>query len=32
MNMDEYVASGVNFICLGTDLAIIQKAFLHQMN
>ena len=32
MDMDEYVASGVNFICLGTDLAIIQKAFQHQLN
>ncbi|MBQ6471788.1 MAG: hypothetical protein IJJ33_07385 [Victivallales bacterium] len=32
MDMDEYVASGVNFICLGTDLAMIQKAFQHQLN
>jgi len=26
MNLDKYVASGVNFICLGTDLSIIQSA------
>lgn len=27
MDMDAYIAAGVNFICLGTDLAIIQSAF-----
>jgi len=26
MNLDEYVARGVNFICLGTDLGLIKKA------
>ncbi len=27
MDIDKYVEAGVNFICIGTDLAIIQKAF-----
>ena len=26
MNLEQYVAAGVNFICLGTDLGIIQTA------
>ncbi len=31
MDMGQYVADGVNFICLGTDLAIIQSAFKAKM-
>jgi len=30
MDIDKYVASGVNFICMGTDLAIIQTAFMEK--